>query len=373
MNSSLCRELKQGHEENWSRLLTPLRTAGPSLNQADTACQRCHCCPVQPHVSPRPRSVPVPLPGRAPAFVLQFDYGQLHSSLLDRFKISRFLVPSQRHQHFTVHPDCFVLMRPLIALTPGGKEVPSLTVVISMNFGYQDIQGRLLSSAFWTEVSFWAYLHSDGECSQAVRLANLQLYQQKREQEASHSQWSFLRKWRASPSLAGCKEIDGNVWAFQLPSRFRSSPLLQRPPWRSVEAHWIKLEEKQKTTLQENRPWIFLPKALGHAPDSSTQAGQRQMQAPAVWAADTGCGSPHWTRRGSLLLPNPSRSSTETERPSTWDCLKHQSISSSHVCGSSQTASTYFFYLKKSHIKKTLFIVNKTSFFFLISCFIYFC
>lgn len=61
---------------------------------------------------------------------------------------------------------------PLIALTSGEKDVYSLTVVRAMNFGYQDIQAWLLSSAFSTEASYWDYLHSGGEPSKAVRLTN---------------------------------------------------------------------------------------------------------------------------------------------------------------------------------------------------------
>lgn len=65
----------------------------------------------------------------------------------------------------------------------------------------------------------------------------------------------------------------------------------------------------------------------------------------------TGCGSPRWSWWGSLLQRNPYQSSMEIEKPSTLDCLNYQNISWSHLCGSSQTASTSLFYLKKSHTK----------------------
>lgn len=124
-------------------------------------------------------------------------------------------------------------------------------------------------------------------------------------------------------------------------------PASPGPPQWDVVAHWTKLKEKQKRTLRENRSWIFPPKPLEHVPYSSAQAGWTQTQVAAASAAGTGCGSPRWSQRGSLPQPNPYRSSMEIQRPSTWDCLKHQSTSSSHICRSWQTASTCLFYFKK--------------------------
>lgn len=109
-----------------------------------------------------PRSVPpasLYMPGRAQAFVLQFDCRQLHSSLLCRFKISDFLflasITSISLSTWTVL--CWT--EPLITLTSGGEQVYSLTVVTSMNFGYQDIQAWLvfcfLNRSIKSLFAFW--------------------------------------------------------------------------------------------------------------------------------------------------------------------------------------------------------------------------
>lgn len=135
---------------------------------------------------------------------------------------------------------------PLIARISGEGYKCSLTMVIARNLGYEDIQAWFMSSALWTEANSWAYLHSGGEPSKAAGITNQWLYQQEWEPEASHSQQSFLCKCRASPSMAGCKEIHANVRTFQRLSSFLNSLLDGM-----AVAHWTKPEENQKRTVQE--------------------------------------------------------------------------------------------------------------------------
>lgn len=188
---------------------------------------------------------------------------------------------------------------PLIALISGEGYACSLTAVIARNLGYQDIQARFMSFAFWTEASSWAYLHSGGEPSKAAGLTNQWLYQQEWEQEASHSQQSFLCKCRASPSLAGCREIHTNVWAFQL-----LSPFLQQPPrWDAVAQRRIRRGLCKKTA-----PKYSCPNHLGTSHAAvDTQGGDRQVR---CWQH---CGSPGWSCRGSWAQPEPPRGSMETQ------------------------------------------------------------
>lgn len=89
-------------------------------------------------------------------------------------------------------------------------------------------------------------------------------------------------------SFPGRLQRNRCVWAFQLPSWFRGSPLLQQSPWWDAVAHGTMLEENHNKTLQEYRSRIFLPKPTWHVPCSSAQAGRRQTQAAAVSAAGGG-------------------------------------------------------------------------------------
>lgn len=237
---------------------------------------------------------------------------------------------------------------PLIALISGEGYVCSWTAVIARNVGYQDIQAWFMSSAFWTEASSWAYLHSGGEPSKAVGLTNQWLYQQEWEQEASHSQQSFLCKCRASPSVAGCKERHANVWSFQLLSPFLSSLLLQQPPRWDTVAHWTNQRRITRGPCKKTDPKYSCPEHLGtcHAAVGTQGRGKHRQ----LWC---------WEH---LWLELEGKLSTAWASQRLYGNTEHAHRTAQSLAASLPVipvaASTNICF-KKSHTK-TIFIGNKT-------------